>query len=68
MVVCGLIALVPSVSVSLFIRETGRKGMVREGISSMRGKLALNTAAFSAVVAGAFMFRVPLMGVVPTYL
>ncbi|MEM4778318.1 MAG: MFS transporter [Thermoplasmatales archaeon] len=68
LVVCGLIALVPSISVSLFLRETGRKGVARAGISSIRGKLAIYTVGFSAVVAGAFMFSVPLMGVVPTYL
>ncbi|MEM0127517.1 MAG: MFS transporter [Thermoplasmatales archaeon] len=68
LIACGIIALVPSIAFSIAIRETRKGGLIRYSIRSMRGKLAVYTVAFSAVVAGAFMFSVPLMGVVPTYL
>ena len=67
-IACGIVALVPSLGLASMVRETGRRGAVRAGIRSIKGKLVIYTAAFSAVVAGAFMFSVPLMGVVPTYL
>ncbi|MGC8666217.1 MAG: MFS transporter [Conexivisphaera sp.] len=68
LVVVGVASLILSVPPAAMIRETARRSARRAGIRSLGGRLVLYTVAFSAVVAGAFMLSVPLMGVVPTLL
>lgn len=65
----GLISIIISFLSTILIKETLKKrNIIRKGISQLKGKLALYTIAFSSVVVGAFVFSVPLMGVVSTAL
>jgi len=63
----GAISLITSIPATALVGETLRRGNIRRvGVRAIRGRLALYTVALSAVVVGAFMLSVPLLGLAPT--
>jgi len=66
--VVGLVSLVITVALNSLVAETAARSYRGLGLRAFDRRLALLTAGLSAISVGAFMFTIPLLSVVPSFI
>ncbi|MFP3231543.1 MAG: MFS transporter [Acidilobus sp.] len=66
--VVGLVSLILTVALNSLVAETAARSYRGLGLRAFDRRLALLTAGLSAISVGAFMFTIPLLSVVPSFI